>query len=346
MTANRINRDILKQQLAAETFSRTTISFYKYFDIEDPISFRNQIYDKWNELNCFGRIYVAHEGINAQMSVPSHHLETFLSLLYSIPELTNTPIKYAVEDNGKSFYKLTIKVRPYIVADGLPSKSYDLSNVGTHLSAIDFHEAVQNPNAIVVDMRNHYESEIGRFENAYCPDSDTFKEAIIDVVEKFKDEKDKEFLLYCTGGIRCEKASAYLIHNGFENVSQLHGGIIEYAQQIKKLNLSSKFIGKNFVFDERLGESIDGQVIAHCHQCGKPADTHTNCANNDCHLLFIQCDDCKKQYNGCCSHECAEIITLPADERLKIRQTNAAKYAMSQIYRSRRAKAKSEKSGQ
>lgn len=344
MTANRINREVLKQRLAEESFSRTTISFYKYFDIEDHNSFRNQIYHDWNELNCFGRIYVAHEGINAQMSVPTHYLDSFLSLLYSIPELTNTPIKYAVEDNGKSFYKLTIKVRPFIVADGLPSKSYDLSNVGTHLSAFDFHQAVQNPNAIVVDMRNHYESEIGHFENAYCPNSDTFKEAIIDVVEKFKNEKDKEFLLYCTGGIRCEKASAYLIHNGFENVSQLHGGIIEYAQQIKKLNLSSKFIGKNFVFDERLGESIDGQVIAHCHQCGKSADTHTNCANNDCHLLFIQCNECRKQFDGCCSYECARIITLPADERIKIRQENAEKYAMSQIYRSRRAKASSEKS--
>jgi UPF0176 protein len=184
-------------------------------------------------------------------------------------------------------------------------------------------------------MRNHYESEIGHFAKAYCPDADTFKEAIQIVVDKFSPEKDKRFLLYCTGGIRCEKASSYLIHNGFSNVAQLHGGIIEYAQQIKQLQVPSKFYGKNFVFDERLGESIDGQVISRCHQCGKPADTHTNCANQDCHLLFIQCEECRAKYEGCCSDECREIIHLSLDERRKVRQQHAAKYAESKIFKSR-----------
>jgi len=335
MLENRINKDILKERLSKESFQRHTISFYKYFEVEYPVDFRNQLYQEWDVLGCFGRIYIAHEGINAQMSVPEHNMEQFLQQLYEIPQLINVPIKKAIEDDGKSFYKLTIKVRPKIVADGLEHNSYDLSKVGTHLSALEFHQAISNPDTIVVDMRNHYESEIGRFENAYCPDSDTFKEAILDVVNKFKTEKDKQFLLYCTGGIRCEKASSFLIHNGFNNVAQMHGGIIEYAQQIKKLGVSSKFYGKNFVFDQRLGETIDGQVISQCHQCGKPADTHTNCANNDCHLLFIQCDACKALYEGCCSDECREINHLPVEERKKLRIMLQQKYAESKIFKSR-----------
>ncbi len=335
MLHNRIDRRILKEQLQNEPFKRRTISFYKYFEIENPHAFRDEIYAQWSALGCFGRIYIAREGINAQMSVPEQHLTQFLDLLYAIPALDQLPIKYAIEDDGKSFYKLTIKVRPKIVADGLEHGTYDLSKVGKHLTALEFHEALDEPGVVVVDMRNHYESEIGHFKNAFCPDVDTFREEIKMVVDKYADEKDKKFLLYCTGGIRCEKASAFLINEGFESVSQLYGGIIEYAQQIKQLGIESKFYGKNFVFDERLGESVDGQIIARCHQCGQPADTHTNCANNDCHLLFIQCDDCRATYDGCCSSECQTIFHLPEDERIQLRQQHAAKYADSKIFKSR-----------
>lgn len=335
MLVNKVDRKVLKEQLQNETFKRRTISFYKYFEIENPQEFRDELFRKWTEFNCFGRIYVAREGINAQMSVPEHHLEAFLAYLYSIPALDQLPIKYAIEDDGKSFYKLTIKVRPKIVADGLEHGTYDLSRVGRHLTALEFHEALDEPGTIVIDMRNHYESEIGHFKNAICPDVDTFREEIQMVVDDFKNDKDKKFLLYCTGGIRCEKASAFLINEGFENVSQLYGGIIEYAQQIKKLGIESKFYGKNFVFDERLGESIDGQVISRCHQCGNPADTHTNCANNDCHLLFIQCAECAQKYDGCCGEECQTIFHLPDEERKKLRLQHVDKYADSKIFKSR-----------
>ena len=335
MLVNKVDRKVLKEQLQNETFKRRTISFYKYFEIENPQEFRDELFRRWTEFNCFGRIYVAREGINAQMSVPEHHLEAFLAYLYSIPALDQLPIKYAIEDEGKSFYKLTIKVRPKIVADGLEHGTYDLSRVGKHLTALEFHEALDEPGTIVIDMRNHYESEIGHFKNAICPDVDTFREEIQMVVDDFKNDKDKKFLLYCTGGIRCEKASAFLINEGFENVSQLYGGIIEYAQQIKKLGIESKFYGKNFVFDERLGESVDGQVISRCHQCGNPADTHTNCANNDCHLLFIQCAECAQKFNGCCGEECQTIFHLPEDYRKKIRLQHAEKHADNKIFKSR-----------
>lgn len=301
---NRINKEILKQQLEEETFHRKTISFYRYFYMDNPLEFRNQIYREWDAINCFGRIYVAREGINAQMSVPEHNIDAFLAALQNHKIFENIPIKYAIEDSGKSFYKLTIKVRPKLVADGLDEGSFDVENVGTHLEAEDFHQYVGREDTTVIDMRNYYESEIGHFQDAICPKADTFKEELEIVTDLLDDNKDQKILLYCTGGIRCEKASAYLKHHGYRDVNQLHGGIIEYAQQIKSKGLESKFIGKNFVFDERLGERINDEIIAHCHQCGAVCDEHTNCANTGCHILFIQCPSCKEKYDGCCSTEC------------------------------------------
>ena len=303
---NRVNKEELKKRLQEETFSRKTISFYKYHYLENPQELRDNIFRDWFPLGCFGRIYVAREGINAQMSVPEHHFEAFLKTLEKYDILKEIPIKYAIEDDGKSFYKLTIKVRPKLVADGLDEGAYDVTNVGKHLNGLEFHNLIGRENTVVVDMRNFYESEIGHFEGAICPQADTFREELEIVTDLLQEKKDKKILLYCTGGIRCEKASAYLKHSGFEDVNQLHGGILEYVRQIKVANLDSKFTGKNFVFDERMGENVNGQIISHCHQCGKPCDTHTNCANNKCHLLFIQCDECRDKHNGCCTPECAE----------------------------------------
>ena len=305
---NRINKEELKAKLQNEDFQRRTISFYKYHYLENPQEFRDSIFRDWFALDCFGRIYVAREGINAQMSVPEHHFNTFLKTLEKHDILNGIPIKYAIEDDGKSFYKLTIKVRPKLVADGLDDGTYDVTNVGMHLSGIEFHEQIGKENTVVVDMRNYYESEIGRFEGAICPEADTFREELEIVSDLLSNKKDKKVLLYCTGGIRCEKASAYLKNQGFEDVNQLHGGILEYARQIKTANLESKFIGKNFVFDERLGESVNGEIISKCHQCGAPCDSHTNCANHGCHILFIQCPECAKKHHGCCTPECNDSL--------------------------------------
>lgn len=332
---NKLSKEELQKELKCEDFKRKTLSFYRYVNFENPNEYRDELFTKWFQFNCKGRIYIAKEGINAQMSVPEHHLDAFIADMNSRKELADMPIKWAVEDNGKSFYKLTIKVRPKIVADGLDDTSFDTTNVGNHLTPLEFHNQIGQENTVVIDMRNHYESEVGHFETAVCPDADTFREEIEMVVRDFSKDKDKKFLLYCTGGVRCEKASAYLKHHGFENVNQLHGGIIAYAQEIKQLGLKSKFRGKNFVFDERLGESINSEIIAKCHQCGKPCDTHTNCANNDCHLLFIQCSECSNHYKGCCTDECKEIIELPIDERIKLRTKFHDKYSKSQIYRQR-----------
>ena len=332
---NKLSKEEALKKLQTENFKRTTLSFYRYVILEDPQSFRDDLFLEWDELDCLGRIYIAREGINAQMSVPEHNLDAFIAALNSREELKDMPIKWAVEDDGKSFFKLIIKLRPKIVADGLDDGTFDVTNVGKHLTPMEFHNSLDDPDAVVIDMRNHYESEVGYFENAICPDVDTFREEIKLVVDDFADKKDNKVLLYCTGGVRCEKASAYLKHHGFNDVNQLHGGIIEYARQIKQSGLKSKFIGKNFVFDERLGESVDGQVISKCHQCGASCDTHTNCANDDCHLLFIQCEACREQYKSCCTDECKEIISLPEEARIKLRSKFHDKYSKSQIYRQR-----------
>ncbi|MER3464252.1 MAG: hypothetical protein C4329_07375, partial [Chitinophagaceae bacterium] len=307
---NRVSQKELKQRLLQETEFRKTISFYHYFPIADPKAFRDELYKALNELKVFGRIYVAHEGINAQISVPESNFDAFRTYLYSIEPLNGIRLNIAVDDDGKSFWVLKIKVRDKIVADGIEDPSFDMQNRGKYVNAEDFNKLIEDPNTIVVDMRNHYEFEVGHFERAIEVPSDTFREQLPMAADMLKEAKDKNIIMYCTGGIRCEKASAFMLHQGFKNVYHLEGGIINYANQIKDKGLPSKFHGKNFVFDNRLGERITEEIIAKCHQCGKPADTHVNCVNDACHLLFIQCNDCKEKYEGCCSKECQNFIHL------------------------------------
>lgn len=318
---NRVNREILIKQMLESPEPRTTISFYKYHHIESPQTFRDELYLLLDAIETKGRIYVANEGINGQISVPSKSVELFKETLYSVPFLKAIRLNIAVQDNGKSFFKLTIKVRPKIVADGLDDTSFNPADTGVHLSAEEFNSLTDDPNTILIDMRNHYESEVGYFEGAIRPDVETFREELQMAEDLLTENKDKNLVMYCTGGIRCEKASAWMKHQGFKNVFQLDGGIIQYAKQIKEKGLKNKFKGVNFVFDERLGERISEDIVAHCHQCGKPCDTHKNCANDACHLLFIQCEECATQYHNCCSQKCTDFIQLPKEEQLILRKT-------------------------
>lgn len=312
---NKENRLVLKKKLAESTEPRTTLSFYRYLTIVEPDNFRDEMFIWMSELGVMGRIYVAREGVNGQISVPTAEMNQFKDRLFQTPGLDGMRLNIAIEDDGKSFFKLKIKVREKIVADGLNDESFDASRRGTHLSAKEFNELTEDPDTIVVDMRNHYESEVGHFEKAICPDVETFREALPLVEKMLEEDKDKNIVMYCTGGIRCEKASAYYKHKGFKNVYQLDGGIIEYARQVEKQGLDNKYIGKNFVFDERMGERISEEVIAKCHQCGEPCDTHINCANDACHILFIQCESCAEKYHQCCSQKCSDFLQLPEEER-------------------------------
>ncbi len=332
---NTLSKEELKAKLDAEQFKRITLSFYRYVRIDNVELFRDELYAGFETLEILGRTYVAPEGINSQISIPEHNFEAFRSLIRSNELLRDAPLKIAVEDDGKSFYKLIVRLRNKIVADGLDDGSYDVTNVGNHLSAREFNDAMDQPDTLVIDMRNHYESEIGHFENALLPDTDTFRETLPVSIEQVKNHKDKKILLYCTGGIRCEKASAWFRHNGFSDVNQLLGGIIDYHRQVKAEGLESKFIGKNFVFDERLGERISEEVIAQCHQCGTKCDHHTNCANEDCHMLFIQCEACAEKNKGCCSTTCVDFIALPMEEQIRLRR-GLPKHDAHSVYRKSR----------
>ncbi len=316
---NRISNKELKQRLMEEAEPRVTISFYQYFPVQNPQEFRDYLYKHLHTLHVFGRIYVAKEGINAQVSVPQSCFETFKTFLYSMEPLNGVRLNIAMDDDGKSFWVLKVKVREKIVADGIGDLTFDM-NKGKYVGAEKMNEFLKDPNTIVVDFRNHYEYEVGHFEKAMEVPSDTFREQLPMAADMLKGNEEKNIIMYCTGGIRCEKASAYMLHKGFRNVFHLDGGIINYAREVKEKGLESKFIGKNFVFDERLGERITNDIIAHCHQCGKPCDTHTNCKNEGCHLLFIQCEECATKYEGCCSNECQDTINMPLERQKEIRK--------------------------
>ncbi len=315
---------------------RLTLSFYKYAHIGNPQLLRDHLFINWDKMDVLGRIYVAHEGINAQLSVPASNFSEFKDFIDSISVLKDVRLNIAIEHDNKSFLKLKVKVRPKIVADGLNDATFDVTNKGVHVDAEKFNELIEDPDTVLVDMRNHYESEIGHFKNAVTPDVDTFRDSL-DIIERdLKDHKeDKNLVMYCTGGIRCEKASAYYKHKGFKKVFQLEGGIIEYTRQVNEKGLENKFLGKNFVFDQRRSERISDDIISKCHQCGKPCDTHVNCANEACHLLFIQCDECSEKMENCCSTECQDIIHLPYEEQKRLR---AGKRNSNKIFKKGRSK--------
>ena len=324
-TYNTLDRQELLKRIQGETFSRVTLSFYRYVRLEELEMLRARMFREWEQLGILGRIYIAKEGVNAQISIPQPNFDSFISWMQSFPAFKDMDLKIAVEENQFSFIKLKIKIRKKIVADGLDDDSFDVTNVGNHLSAKEWNEAMKSPDTVVVDMRNVYESEVGHFKGAILPKSVTFRDELDEVLGLLNESKDKKILMYCTGGVRCEKASAYLRHHGFKDVNQLNGGIIYYAQQIREQGLEPEFIGKNFVFDERMGERITPDIISECHQCGAPCDHHTNCAHQGCHVLFIQCPDCAAKMDACCSEACKSIVALPEEEQKEIRKKHPAR---------------------
>ena len=315
---NRVSRALLKQRAQDDSTPRNTISFYCYFPIDDTQQFRDKWYDYFSKLDIYGRIYIATEGINAQISCPTSNLNLLKDFIYSHDHLNGLRLNLAVDERTSSFYVLDIKIRNRIVADGIEDPSFSMQNKGRYVDAEKFNELIKDQNTLVIDMRNHYEYEVGRFKDAIEIPSDTFRQQLPMAADMFKNEKDRNIIMYCTGGIRCEKASAWMLHNGYKNVFHLEGGIINYVNQTRQKGLENHFLGKNFVFDERLGERISDDILSNCHICGNPCDIHVNCINSSCHLLFIQCDECRQKLNGCCSDKCKEFIELsPEDQKMK-----------------------------
>ncbi|BCM92630.1 hypothetical protein IAD21_04512 [Abditibacteriota bacterium] len=330
---NLVSQAQLKERLAADPTPRQTLSFYKYHPLTDPQLLRDTLYENFEKLGVLGRIYVAGEGINAQLSVPTANFEAFKTYLDSFNFLRGIRLNMAAEDDGKSFWVLNVKVRPKIVADGIEDPDFSMERTGQYLKAQEFNELAAQPDTVIVDMRNYYEYEVGHFAGAREVASDTFRQQLPMAAELLEAEKDKNIVMYCTGGIRCEKASAYLLHHGFARVYHLEGGILEYVRQVREQNLENKFLGKNFVFDGRRSEQIGDQVISHCHQCGELCDTHHNCANTDCHLLFLQCAKCGQEFEGCCSLECRDWKNLPPEAKKDRVFQHSEEFSHSQIRR-------------
>ncbi|MEN9362609.1 MAG: hypothetical protein RL095_4144 [Verrucomicrobiota bacterium] len=322
---NQLSPAQIQARLAAETEPRTPLSCYRYFPVADPKAFRDQVYLALDPLAVFGRIYVAHEGINAQFSAPASRVAEVSACLRSLPGLEGIDVKPGIAPGrDEAFIKLVVKVKKSLVADGLREGEGDPLLAAPHLSAAEFNAALDLPDATVVDMRNGYESEVGHFDRAWCPEVETFREQLPLVVERLKDKKHAPVLMYCTGGIRCEKASAYLRQHGFSDVRQLDGGILGYVRGIRENGLPSRFHGRNFVFDGRLGEKVTDEILARCFICGAPADEHQNCADTACHRLHIRCPDCAHRLKDCCSEDCLASLDLPEAQHLERRRRLAA----------------------
>ncbi|MFW0871221.1 MAG: rhodanese-related sulfurtransferase [Patescibacteria group bacterium] len=331
------SREERRREVANDGIERITLSFYKYVPIDNPETVRDELFEKWYTLGCLGRIYLAHEGINAQMNVPKDNWDTFDAHLKSIPEFNDIPYKIAINQDNTSFYKLTVKIKEKIVADGLDDESFDPSNTGAYLSAKEMNEYINDPESVVIDMRNAYESEIGYFENAHRMQVDTFREQLAKVGEEFSDKKDTKIALYCTGGIRCEKASAWMKHQGFRNVRHIKGGIISYRHQVEEEGIENKFRGTNFVFDERLGERIGEEPVSYCHLCNKQkTDQYYHCGYVPCHALHLACDKCHGAKHGYCSSRCRVLNSLPSKINKRIARYISRRASRNPLYRKRR----------
>ncbi|PPI88099.1 hypothetical protein CRV12_00460 [Candidatus Pantoea edessiphila] len=306
---NLISNKKLKVRVFSENELRITVSFYKYFSIKYPKSFRDKLYYYLNKLKVLGRIYVSYEGINAQISVPNHLYVEMKDFIYHLDDrLNNLHMNISLDNKNVSFWVLRVKVRDRILADGLKENILNISTIGIYIEAKEVNDMLDDPETIFVDMRNHYEYEIGHFEKAIEIPSNTFRDQLIKIIDLLKHKENKKIVLYCTGGIRCEKASAWMIYNGFKKVYQIRGGIIEYVHCARKQGLPVRFKGKNFVFDERMSEIVSEEILSFCHQCGKSCDTHVNCAYDKCHILFIQCKICLNKFNKCCSLFCKNML--------------------------------------
>ena len=273
---------------------RLTLSFYKYHNIKNPNIFRNHLFVEWNKLNALGRIYVAHEGINAQLSVPSNKMIEFKNSIDNVTFLNGARLNIAIEHDNEAFLKLKVKVRDKIVADGLNSNEYNLDKNGVHVNAEKFNELLDDNKTITIDMRNHYESEIGHFKGALTPDVDTFRESLPHIDQILAEQKkDKKLLMYCTGGIRCEIASSFMLSQGFQDVSQLDGGILRYLENVE--GEENLWEGECFVFDERVtvDKNLKQGEYLQCFGCRRPLSKED--LKSDLYEKGVSCHKCFDQ---------------------------------------------------
>ncbi len=276
--------------------------YYCFTPITDVAAFREEQHRLCLQLNLRGRIIVAPEGLNGTVSGLAADCADYMRLVKADPRFAALEFKMEAV-TAPAFQKLHVRVKPEIVHVGLPHiKPYE--QTGTHLSPEEFRAMKDQDDVVILDVRSDYEYELGRFKNAVTLDIGNFRE-FPDQLEKLEQYRDKKILTYCTGGIKCEKASAFLLEQGFENVYQLHGGIIKYGLEAG----GEDFEGKCYVFDGRVAvdvNRVNPSVISHCHHCRTPSDRMVNCANPHCNAHLPLCEACAQQLQGACSPACQQ----------------------------------------
>jgi len=285
------------------------LGFYKYAEVKDPEKLAEELRQFCNSNFYLGTILVSHEGLNGSVSAEKSDVEALKKFLTSIPNFSDLFFKEEETDNGHPFKKMKIKVKDEIVRFDC---AVDLKNTGEHISPDEFldlydDEGNLKENVVLLDARNDYEFEIGHFKGATHLNLQTFREFSEKV--NLEELKNKKVVMYCTGGVRCEKASAFVKERGIKDVSQLNQGIIHFGQ----VHPQSVWDGKCFVFDKRMTSPIntEGQAVSKCYTCGLSSDNLRNCKNLACNLFYVSCTDCEKKYDKCCSVECQQKIKIP-----------------------------------
>ena len=278
------------------------ILFYQFADIENPEDFiENQLSFCTNQ-GLLGKILVAKEGINGSLSGSKEQIEKYKEYLSAQDQFADINFKEEIS-TFHPFKKMIVKQKKEIIR---MDQDLDLNKRGKYISPKELKELYESDEEFIIfDTRNNYESDVGKFKNAITPDIDTFRD-FPEALKSLEDKKDKKIITYCTGGIRCEKATSYMIQEGFTNVYQLENGIINFCQQFP----NTYWEGKCFVFDQRLLSHVDpdAEPIAKCVHCNQSCDRYKNCKNPTCDDFIVICESCGQEYNGCCSEKCVERI--------------------------------------
>ncbi len=281
--------------------------YYKYIQIDDPEAYALEHRALCEDIGVKGRIHVAFEGINGTVSGTIEQTEQYMIAMHQDVRFSDVVFKIE-ESDEHAFKKLKVKVKPEIVHLNLEDDVDPNALTGKHLSPKEFFEAMQDDDVIILDARNTYEYDLGHFRNAIRPDIETFRELPGWVRENLSQHKDKKILTYCTGGIRCEKFSGFLVKEGFQDVSQLEGGIISYGydQDVQ----GKRWDGKCYVFDERISVPVnrveEPTIVGKCYYCEQPEERYVKCGNPDCNKHLLLCEDCEHMHIRSCSAECKE----------------------------------------
>ncbi|MEK4238753.1 oxygen-dependent tRNA uridine(34) hydroxylase TrhO [Paenibacillus sp. FSL H7-0714] len=286
--------------------------YYKFVKVPDAEQFAQEHLAYCKELDVKGRILISDEGINGTLSGTIAQTEQYMKDLRANPLFSDIVFKID-EADGHAFKKIFVRYKKELVTFRVEDELDPNVITGEHLAPKDFYEMMQRDDVVILDGRTGYEFDLGHFRGSIRPEVDSFKEFPDWIRENMSELKDKPILTYCTGGIRCEKLSGFMMKEGFQQVYQLDGGIVTYGKDPEVQG--QLFDGKCYVFDERISVQINHTdediIVGRCHHCGQPADQFINCANDACHLQHICCENCEAQHSGHCSDEC-EAITNAA----------------------------------